>query len=538
MPRRGAVLLGACLTAVLAVVSAAVPQDPASDGVPTYYWPHRTFSIPVDVARINRQDPRPTHLQLYTSFHRGQWQRAAKLPLDGLKDIDGGKKGFEFTADKDGEYEFTVQHIFADGSATPKDADLGPQLRIVIDSTPPTVRLFAGGNGVEWAASDENLDTRDPKAVTLECRRASGGPWQKITQRAFRTADSYKWDLKPGDVLEVRVTVKDRAGHEGVSPIVRVPGGTDVPGVGAGRGQDWPPRSTDPPTRPGAGSAVPQPSIFYVNTLKFDVDYAVQRMGRSGVKAAHLFVQREEGNWQPAKGSPFAVSVTPADGGQTLSLPYVAEREGLYGFYVIPESGAGKRAADPRTADQPMVFVEVDTTPPAARITGVQVTAGARGPQVEINWDVRDRNLMPRPVSLEYSVDKDAAVWREIKYQLENTLTQYTGRYVWEVPDENLWKFWVRIRAVDKAANTTTDVWKEEVIVDLEKPTAGIQKVRGGKDGPATNPTPGVTRRPEAPKTDRLPAVPVPGGGSSNPVQPPAVPDLPPMKPIDGAGNP
>lgn len=533
MPRRGAVLLGACLAAVLAAAPAAVPQDAPADGVPTYYWPHRTFSIPVDVARINRQDQRPTHLQLYSALNRGQWQRAAKLPLDGLKDLGDGKKGFEFNAPQDGEYEFTVQHIFADGSATPKDTDLGPQLRIVIDSTPPTVRLFATGNGVEWAAADENLDTRDAKAVTLEVRRAQGGAWQKITSRTFRTTDSYKWDLKPSDVLEVRVTVKDRAGHEGVSPIVRVPG-DGVPGVGVGRGPDtWPPRATDPLTRPGgeAGTGVPQPSIFYVNTLKFDVDYAVQRMGRSGVKAAHLFVQREQGTWQPAKNSPFPVSLKPADGGQTLSLPFEAEREGLYGFYVIPESGAGKRSADPRKADQPMVFVDVDTTAPFAKITGVQVTAGARGPQVEINWNVADRNLMPRPVSLEYSVDKTAETWREIKYQLENNLGRDTGRYVWEVPDENLWKFWVRIRAVDKAANTATHVWTEEVIVDLEKPTAGIQKVRGGKDGPATpNPNLGVTPRPEPPRSDR-PAIPTPppGGNPSGP----KLPDLP-----DASGNP
>jgi hypothetical protein len=535
-------LLGACLAAVLAAAPAAPQDGPSADGVPTYYWPHRLFSIPVDVARINRQEQRPTHLQLYYAVGRKQWQRGEKLPLDGLKDIGEGKKGFEFTAGQDGEYEFTVQHVFSDGSATPKDGELAPQMRIIIDSTPPTVRLFAAGNGVEWSAQDDNLDTRDPKAVTLECRWAKGGAWQKVTTRTFRTADRYAWTLQPGEVLEVRVTVKDRAGHEGVSPIVRIPdaGGS---GTGVGRG-DWPPRASDPLTRPGAdpGTGVPQPSIFYVSTLKFDVDYAVQRMGRSGVKAAHLFVVREQGSWQPAKNSPFRVDVKPADGGQTLSLPYEADREGLYGFYVIPESGAGKRAADPTRDDQPMVLVEVDTTPPAAKITGVQVSPGPRGPVVEITWKVTDRNLMPRPVSLEYSIDRGQAQWREIKYQLENNLTRETGRYVWDVPDESLWKFWVRLRAVDKAANTATDVWEQEVIVDLEKPTAGIQKVRGGKDGPANpNPNPGGVQlkttwpkgddpKPNPPKSDR-PVIPTPPAGGSPPL--PALPDKP-----DASGNP
>src|SRR5262249_49782878 len=159
--------------------------------------------------------------------------------------------------------------------------DLAAQLRIVIDTTPPTVRLYAVGNGVEWAASDENLDSRDPKAVTLECRWAKGGPnWQKITERTFRPTDRYAWSLQPGQVLEVRVTVKDRAGHEGVSPIVRVPGEPGAAGAGVGRDPGWPPRNPDPLTRPGPdpGGSVPQPSIFYVNTLKFDVDYTIQRM--------------------------------------------------------------------------------------------------------------------------------------------------------------------------------------------------------------------------------------------------------------------
>ena len=81
-----------------------------------------------------------------------------------------------------------------------------------------------------------------------------------------------------------------------------------------------------------------------------------------------------------------------------ISLPYEAQEEGTYGFYVIPESGAGKRGADPRRGDPPMLHVVVDTTAPYVQITGVQVRpGGARGPLVEINWEVADPNLMPQP---------------------------------------------------------------------------------------------------------------------------------------------
>ena len=324
--------------------------------------------------------------------------------------------------------------------------------------------------------------------------------------------------------------VKDRAGHEGVSPVVRVPG-DGATGTGLAR-DGWPPRNpTDPLTRPGAEAAgsVPQPSIYYVNTLKFDVEYTIHKMGRSGVRAAHLFVIREQGTWLPAAGSPFAVNMTPSTKEQTLSLPYEAKEEGLYGFFVIPESGAGRRAHDPTKNDQPMVFVEVDTSPPHAKIRDVRVTAGARNnPLVEITWAAQDRNLMPRPVSLEYSVDRDAQKWQEIKYQLDNNLTKDTGRYVWEVPDDYPWKFWVRIRAVDKAANTATEVWPEPVIVDTEVPTAGVQKVRGGKDGA---PNPGGASQPPP----SVPNPPTPPAGGGQPPPDPKLPELPPKPGEPGA---
>src|SRR5262249_38763979 len=152
---------------------------------------------------------------------------------------------------------------------------------------------------------------------------------------------------------------------------------------------------------------------------------------------------------------------------------------GTYGFYVIAEGGGGNRAPDPKRDDPPMIYVVVDTTAPYIKITGVQVKkGGTRGPLVDITWEGADPNLMPQPISLEWSTDKSAAKWNEIKYRLDNNLGKlssggYTGRYTWEVTDENLWKFWVRARAVDKAANTGEYVWPQEVIVDLEQPSAG-----------------------------------------------------------------
>jgi hypothetical protein len=192
-------------------------------------------------------------------------------------------------------------------------------------------------------------------------------------------------------------------------------------------------------------------------------------------------------------------------GPHSLSLRYKAATEGTYGFFVIPESGAGKRADNPKRDDPPQVLVVVDTTKPFVKLTGVQVKpGGVRGPLVEFTWEAADANLMPQPVSLEWSLDKNAAKWNEIKYRLDNNLTRTTGRHAWEVPDEKVWKFYVRIRAVDKAANIGEHVWGQdreksssplEIIVDLTTPEATIDRVRGGT--PAPKPAPEKPPEPE-----------------------------------------
>lgn len=476
MRRQHAFILLACLAVGLVGAPDARTQDP---GLQAYYWPHRSVGIPVNVAEIAKLTNKPTDLQLYYAINSGGFQKGPKLALGNMQSLDGGKKGFLFTAERDGDYEFAVQFLYSDGTANPRTDELSAQQRIIVDTTAPAVKIYASNNGVEWVATDENMD---PRGVTLQCKWPTSREWTNVTDRAFRTADRFAWRLDPGKVLEVRVLAKDKAGHETSSPVVRVPpdgaSGAGLPRTSPGAAPEW---------VGGGGSSLPAARIDYVNTLKFDVDYAIEQMGPSGVKAAHLFVRKNQGDWMLVKHYP--VNLRPADKEQTISLPYEAKEEGTYDFSVIPESGAGKKAPDPRRGDPAMLHVVVDTTAPYVQITGVQVRpGGARGALVEINWEVADPNLMPNPISLEWSLDAKATKWNEIKYRLSNT-SQNTGRFTWEVPDPDLWKFYIRARAVDRASNTGEHIWGQdsqktkpptEVIVDLVNPTGGIKGVRGG----------------------------------------------------------
>ncbi len=134
----------------------------------------------------------------------------------------------------------------------------------------------------------------------------------------------------------------DRAGNKGISPVVRVPGeqnstvGLPKPGGPAWSGK--------------RRQRLPQPRIDYVGTLDFNVDYTVQRMGRSGVQAAHLFVLKETGTWDRVDRYP--VEAQGRGQGPTFAdAALQSRREGTYGFYVIPESGGGQRADDPKKDD-------------------------------------------------------------------------------------------------------------------------------------------------------------------------------------------
>lgn len=535
MRRRRAVLLAVGLAAALVVVSSATPQDAAQ----THYWPHRTFYIPVNVERINQTDPKPTHLQLHSALNRGRWQAGSKLALDGLQDLGDGKKGFKFEADRDGDYEFSVQYWYGATDSSPRKADeLQPMLGVVIDTTPPDVRVVAGANGVRWQANDDNLD---PRAVTLQAKYPTSTDWLTVTDRQFKTADSYAWQLG-GRTLDVRVQVKDKAGNLGQSPVVRVPGNdainTAFPKNTSPALPDWPPGGGGLPRDPltPAVGHLPKPRIEYVAGKDITVDYTIQKAGRSGVQAAHLYVLKDQSPWQFVQR--FAIQ-PPADTGKTLSLKYAADKEGVYGFFVAPESGAGVKADPPRKDDPPMLFVVVDETAPYVKITGVRVAAGGvRGPLVEIAWETADQNLMADPISLEYSEDRDAAQWKEVKYRLApgvqradgTGVTRYVGTYTWEVPTETLWKFHLRARSVDNAGNVGRDVWKDEVKVDLEKPSAGIIGVRGAAGGSAGG---GGTSRPAPVKEPSAPA----REPDPEPITPPPtkLPVKPPIPPVTGS---
>lgn len=500
----------------VAVVTGGFAHRAAAQSADVRYWPLREINFPVPVDKIQDQNPRPTKLRFYAAANRGSFKLVTERGINDLEVIDADKnrRGFKFSSPADGEYDFALQFVYADGEASPRESELTAQYRVVFDTKPPVVRVTGAGSGIDWVVDDENLG---PDAVTLQVRWQGTREWTNRTPREFRPRDGYTWNRADlTQPLEVRVLARDRAGLEMASRIVTLP--TSGTG-GSVTGNERPPSITPDDYRP---------SIDYVNTRNLTVESKLTRVTRSGVKAAHLWVKDDKTGWRKDKEVP--VNITPNSPDTTIRIPYAATKDGLYGFIVIPVNGAGGKQDDPRSNDPAQILVQVDTEIPHVKIKKIHVApGGAIGPKVEIEWEAVDPNLMPDPIVLEYAEERTAAEWKPIATKIANS-----GRYVWQVEDKNVWKFYVRVKAIDKASNQGEHVYEKEVIIDLDTPQAVIEGVRGGpRNRPQPTPTPSQPRRDPEPPPAFVPERPSPSPSSSIPTPDVKSPDLVAPPPLD-----
>lgn len=499
------------IAAVLAALAApARAQEPESQ-----HWPLREINFPVSLDKIQAMNPRPSKIRFYVARDRGRFEREAERSLADLDviDADRSRRGFRYTTPADGEYSFSIQLVYSDGDVNPRDADLVAHRRIVVDTRPPQVRIATvGTSGVEWEVVD---DYARPDSVELQVKYKSQLRYTTVTPRAFGLRDRYTWTngLSAQQPLEVRVVAKDRAGHEGVSRPITLPTG------GSGAGVDAIRPASD---RTGTGFGNPddfpnRPEISYVNSRNLTIESKLTRVTRSGVRAAHLWVNDGKAGWKLAKTEKVAIAATDRD--PAVRIQHAVEKDGLYGFIVIPENGAGGKQDDPRPGDPAQFLIEVDTDKPFIKVKGHKVSPGsAVGPRVEIEWEATDKNLWGEPITLEYSTDKAGGPWQPIT----PGKVRNSGRYVWEVENKDLWRVYVRATALDKASNRSEHVYEKEIVIDLEKPAAVIEKVQGGppsgEQDSHRSPTP-------APVSPVVPSSPSAGGQLPVPGLPGTLPD-------------
>jgi len=446
---------------IVGMVSLDLRAQDSAPNVKTSYTSLRKFTLPFKFAATTGKI---RELRLFYSLNGGQWRK--------ITTINGEQDRFDVDTDQDGEYTFAVQAEYENGSQEPTQLDqLRPHIRIIVDSAPPNVKIAPlqgnpGTGGVEWLIEDPNLD---PTSVRLECRYPGQVEWMSI-EGTYRDRGDYFWQLKQGQKLEVRVTARDRSKQPGQSQIVTTPPD--------GNGFQQPMNSNFGSNKTG------QAKQFYINSKRITLETKVL-VGKSGIAQVDLYQNSGNGKWSRVE----QVTVSPTDANpnqpavqgdpnqpklEFRKLTFEVQKEGLYGYIVGGKNGVGLGPGLPPDNTPARVLIEVDWTPPSVVITESKVVpSGLRGNVLNIGWRVNDPNLAQKPIIIEISEDPNAKdKWTIIVQGLDNT-----GRYVWAVPENAPPKFYVRIRAIDRAGNPGEAITTQPVIADHHVPEFEIEGV-------------------------------------------------------------
>jgi hypothetical protein len=425
-------------------------QGPGVNGI--FYSNQANFRIPFV---IEAGAARLQEVQLYVSENQGQsWTYVSNTGQE--------QRGFDYRADRDGLYWFTVRTIDMQGRAAPLTLqNTAPQLKVYVDTRKPIITLRArsanaGQVAVEWDIREENLD---PANFYLDYRVQGARDWIPLTADPVLAGDR-AWSPGTNAPVEVRLRARDLARNESVALTVLTPGGSDFRPSS---------NSFDAENRQPAGAV---PGRLYVNDRRISLNYKLKEQGPSGISLVELWQTKDGRTWEqvdkdPAGKPPFV---------------YTVPGEGLYGFTLLPRSGVGLADHPPRSGDQPQVWVEVDLTPPVVHVVKVDVGRGQDSGKLTIMWKATDKgdNLSAEPISLSYAKQEDGE-WKPIAANVPNS-----GYYVWTMPQDVPYKFFVRVEAVDRAGNTNSNKTVEAVIVDLALPHSEILGVT-----PATKLPPG-----------------------------------------------
>jgi hypothetical protein len=227
-----------------------------------------------------------------------------------------------------------------------------------------------------------------------------------------------------------------------------------------GRSRRTEPAST-PPIGPQSLPGGERPRM--TSARRFQLEYDVSSVGPQGVARVELWITRDGGRtWQawstdPDCQSPMEVSL---------------DQEGVYGFRVVVTGRNGHAGAIPTPGEPADVWVGVDTTAPAARLTGAQYGTERQSGQLDIRWEADDVLLAARPVTLLFSESPDGP-WTIIATGLPNT-----GVYNWTVDARTPQRIYLRLEVRDEAGNVGADQLREPINLEGLQPKARVRGIQ------------------------------------------------------------
>ena len=203
------------------------------------------------------------------------------------------------------------------------------------------------------------------------------------------------------------------------------------------------------------------------SSRRFSLEYDVETVGPEGLQSVELWGTTDGGRawvkWgtDPDKQSPFDVEVN---------------NEAIYGFKIVVVGRNGLATSTPRAGDAADIWVSVDLTRPAARLTGAAYGQGAAAGKLDIRWEASDANLGSRPITLSIS-DRSSGPFSPLAAGLPNN-----GQYLWEYDPRSPRQIFLRLEVRDEAGNTTIDQLTEPIKVEGLEPKGRIKSFNPGPE--------------------------------------------------------
>ena len=228
-----------------------------------------------------------------------------------------------------------------------------------------------------------------------------------------------------------------------------------------------PPAAQDapPPARPET------PSLMIVNKRQIKLEFDVGKFGPSGLGGVDVYVTTDDGaTWQKTPvdaGGAFSPPSDPHSSAMRGAVTVSLQNEGVaYGYYLVVKSKAGLGKPAPHAGDPPQIRVELDATPPEAKLFRPQADPTRRDTLVLV-WEATDKNLAANPVTLEWAAQPGPdAQWTPIgPGELPNT-----GRYAWQPTPDVPPNVYLRLTVRDTAGNRAVAQTNDPVLIDLSIP--------------------------------------------------------------------
>ncbi len=232
-----------------------------------------------------------------------------------------------------------------------------------------------------------------------------------------------------------------------------------------------PPPTTTAPQATPRGTPLP---VQIVNKRQVRLEFEVEKFGPSGLGSVEVYVTLDDGkNWEKSPIDPNAtlpLSKEASGGGPVRGSVLVPlNREGVvHGFYLVVKNRAGHGKPAPQHGDTPQIRVEMDTTPPEAKLYCPQPDPTKRDTLL-LTWEATDRNLAVNPITLEWAPKKEGP-WAHIGAEM----LPNSGKYSWEVPPNILPNVYLRLTVRDTAGNVSVAQTNEPVLIDFSEPEVKV----------------------------------------------------------------